>query len=255
MWDNRSTQGALWQRRRLQNTSSTKAECSKTCGNGAIDPGEDCDGSELGGETCEGLGYDGGELSCASCSHDVSACCTDESYSQCYSGDVYWYDSCGSRGSRKDNCDASTEGCQNTSKTSAECYYEAIDNTSLPTTCGTDAQDIFTATAINIDDADSAPEITVTWEKCDGSAFSSTKTCHVRVGSHKSYGVVRETYTVSGSASKYSWETTFDAWTSSSDFDSESCDGTKEFYFTCDDGASTAHWYGKAAVEIKKDCP
>jgi hypothetical protein len=237
------------------NTSSTKAECSKTCGNGAVDSGEDCDGSELGGETCESLGYDGGELSCASCSHDVSACCTDESYSQCYSGDVYWYDSCGSRGSRKDNCDASTEGCQNTSKTSAECYYEAIDNTSLPTTCGTDSQDIFTATAVNIDDADTAPEITVTWEKCDGSAFSSTKTCHVRVGSHKSYGVVRETYTVSGSASKYSWETTFDAWTSSSDFDSESCDGTKEFYFTCDDGASTAHWYGKAAVEIKKDCP
>lgn len=46
-----------------------------TCGNGALDAGEQCDGSLLGGQTCVTLGFDGGELSCSdSCVLDTSGC-------------------------------------------------------------------------------------------------------------------------------------------------------------------------------------
>ena len=44
------------------------------CGNSIINPGETCDGSDLGG-TCTGLGYTGGVLACSDlCSHDTSGC-------------------------------------------------------------------------------------------------------------------------------------------------------------------------------------
>jgi hypothetical protein len=47
----------------------------ENCGNGAIDSGEQCDGSNLNGQTCVGQGYDAGELSCADdCSLDVDMC-------------------------------------------------------------------------------------------------------------------------------------------------------------------------------------
>jgi len=45
------------------------------CGNSTVDPGEDCDGAELGGQTCAGLGYDSGELACTgACGFDTSSC-------------------------------------------------------------------------------------------------------------------------------------------------------------------------------------
>jgi hypothetical protein len=45
------------------------------CGNGTIDPGEDCDYTNLGGETCESLGFGGGVLACSeSCTFDTSGC-------------------------------------------------------------------------------------------------------------------------------------------------------------------------------------
>lgn len=44
------------------------------CGNGTIEGTEECDGSNLDGETCESLGYDGGTLSCSECSFDTSQC-------------------------------------------------------------------------------------------------------------------------------------------------------------------------------------
>jgi hypothetical protein len=46
------------------------------CGNAAIDgAGEQCDGADLGGETCASLGFSGGTLGCdAGCSFDTSLC-------------------------------------------------------------------------------------------------------------------------------------------------------------------------------------
>ena len=51
------------------------AAVSGLCGNGQIDPGELCDGSQLNNATCSLLGYSGGNLACSSgCQFDVSSC-------------------------------------------------------------------------------------------------------------------------------------------------------------------------------------
>ncbi|MBI4154144.1 carboxypeptidase regulatory-like domain-containing protein [Candidatus Woesearchaeota archaeon] len=47
---------------------------SGTCGNGQINGNEDCDGSNLNGQTCQSRGYSGGTLSCSSCTFDESGC-------------------------------------------------------------------------------------------------------------------------------------------------------------------------------------
>jgi len=45
------------------------------CGNGIIEAGEDCEGSDLGGVTCESLGMPGDGLACdADCLLDISGC-------------------------------------------------------------------------------------------------------------------------------------------------------------------------------------
>lgn len=55
--------------------SACTDEIPETCGNGALDSGEDCDGTELGGASCDSLGYSGGDLACAAdCSFDDAAC-------------------------------------------------------------------------------------------------------------------------------------------------------------------------------------
>lgn len=51
------------------------AAAPETCGDGTLQPGEQCDGAELGGQTCEGLGRGGGALACApTCTFDTSQC-------------------------------------------------------------------------------------------------------------------------------------------------------------------------------------
>jgi hypothetical protein len=49
------------------------------CGDGVVDIGEQCDGSDLNGFTCVDLGYAGGELACdpVTCTYDASLCETD----------------------------------------------------------------------------------------------------------------------------------------------------------------------------------
>jgi len=45
------------------------------CGNGVIEGGEDCEGADLGGQTCESLGYGPGTLTCdIACSFDTTQC-------------------------------------------------------------------------------------------------------------------------------------------------------------------------------------
>ena len=47
----------------------------QSCGNGILDAGEECDGIDLGGQTCQGLGYSSGVLNCgADCFFDTSGC-------------------------------------------------------------------------------------------------------------------------------------------------------------------------------------
>ncbi|MDD5110448.1 MAG: phosphodiester glycosidase family protein, partial [Patescibacteria group bacterium] len=45
------------------------------CGNNVKELGEECDGTDLGGQSCSTLGYIGGDLSCTTgCTYDVSLC-------------------------------------------------------------------------------------------------------------------------------------------------------------------------------------
>jgi hypothetical protein len=49
------------------------------CGDGTVDPGEQCDTDDLAGEDCGSLGYTGGTLACdASCQFDETGCFTAE---------------------------------------------------------------------------------------------------------------------------------------------------------------------------------
>lgn len=62
-------------------TSDTNAP---VCGNGSIDPGEECDGNNLGGSSCVDHGFDGGVLACdpVVCVYDTSGC-TDMPSNEC----------------------------------------------------------------------------------------------------------------------------------------------------------------------------
>ena len=60
-----------------QDGAAVAAELAGTplCGNGAIDPEERCDGSNLNGNTCATLGYSGGTLACnGSCQFNTAGC-------------------------------------------------------------------------------------------------------------------------------------------------------------------------------------
>jgi hypothetical protein len=51
------------------------------CGNGVHESGEDCDGGDLAGQTCQSVGFDGGSLTCdGNCFLDATLCtlCQDE---------------------------------------------------------------------------------------------------------------------------------------------------------------------------------
>lgn len=88
---------------------------ASACGNGVVDPGEACDGTELGGSTCGDLGYDGGRLVCThQCTLDSGNCCSDmcpnEAGSRCSSDQ---------RG--VETCARGTSGCLGWSVT-ADCF-------------------------------------------------------------------------------------------------------------------------------------
>ena len=51
--------------------------CETVCGDGVIGYGEDCDGWDLDGESCQSQGFAGGTLSCSGCAFDVSGCDSD----------------------------------------------------------------------------------------------------------------------------------------------------------------------------------
>ena len=44
------------------------------CGNGSIEPGEECESGTLNGQTCGSLGFVGGSLGCYNCQFNTSAC-------------------------------------------------------------------------------------------------------------------------------------------------------------------------------------
>lgn len=56
-------------------TNNNNDNTTNDCGNGVLDPGEECDGDDLRGETCESLGFREGSLSCTEeCEFKTSEC-------------------------------------------------------------------------------------------------------------------------------------------------------------------------------------
>lgn len=81
-----------------------------TCGDGHLWVGtEECEGTDLGGATCEDMGFAGGDLSCAAnCELDTSACaacgsCKTCTVAECYR-DIYWWEDAA--------CTVPSSGCQ-----------------------------------------------------------------------------------------------------------------------------------------------
>jgi hypothetical protein len=60
-------------------THEDDASYDPVCGDGIVEGDEVCDGDDLGGQTCVGVGFDGGSLAClGDCSgFDTSSCTTD----------------------------------------------------------------------------------------------------------------------------------------------------------------------------------
>ena len=62
----------------LNTCTSNLANCTaaRTCGNGVLDPGEDCELGTLNGASCSSLGFACGSLACTpgTCTFDTSAC-------------------------------------------------------------------------------------------------------------------------------------------------------------------------------------
>ncbi len=54
-----------------------------TCGDGIIQFGEQCEGTDFGGRTCKTLGFDSGSLTCVKCQIDSSSCTGQEN---CFDG-------------------------------------------------------------------------------------------------------------------------------------------------------------------------
>lgn len=55
-------------------TTDSTTGPSAECGNGRIEDGEQCDGVNWGGATCESLGFSTGSLACVDCAFDPSEC-------------------------------------------------------------------------------------------------------------------------------------------------------------------------------------
>src|SRR5690606_13460971 len=95
-------------------------KCVTPCGDGVRDPGEQCDGADVGGGSCQSQGWSGGTLGCTgTCTFDESGCedggtvCgngVQEAGEACDSGDLDGKD-CGDFGF-SDGGLACTGGCQ-----------------------------------------------------------------------------------------------------------------------------------------------
>ncbi|MCA9704228.1 MAG: hypothetical protein KDK70_00065 [Myxococcales bacterium] len=103
------------------------------CGNASVDPGEDCDGAELGGASCESLdlGFSGGTLACAAdCTFDTSGCST------CGNDLVEGTEACD--GTDLAGSDCASEGfVDGTLACAADCTFD----TSACSSCGNDVID------------------------------------------------------------------------------------------------------------------
>jgi hypothetical protein len=131
----------------------------------------------------------------------------------------------------------------------------AVNVTDTGAWCTGSGQDIFEATGISIGSSTTNPTVTATFRKCDGTSFSSTKNCHVRVGSYTgsySSSLARASFTWSAGSSSRS--VTWNAWPSSADFAAAVAGDIKDFYLICEEtatGGSWNHWRAENPIVVE----
>ncbi|MBU1238569.1 hypothetical protein KKF84_09975 [Myxococcota bacterium] len=133
--------------------------CSGSCGDGVIDPDyEACDNDQgnvnLGGKTCESLGYHGGELACDDdCQFDLSAC---QVTGRCGDGLLQ----------------TASESCDGTDLGGATCLDVSTQDGIL--SCNTDCT--FNTSACNLNPCGNGTVDTTASEECDGTNLNG-ETC------------------------------------------------------------------------------
>lgn len=113
-------------------------DAGPVCGNGHVDPGEACDGADLGGISCADFGWHMGEIACADdCTLDVSGCVGGGP--QCGNGVREYGEACDASDLGDATCQtagfgAGTLGCR------SDCTF-ALVACGAPATCGNGARD------------------------------------------------------------------------------------------------------------------
>jgi len=122
----------------LAPTNNNNENSSVDCGDGVLDPAEQCDGAELDGQTCVGLGFDGGVLACTSaCTFDTGGC---QMGSECGDGVAEGSEEC-------DADDFGGASCQSLGwdggilACDAACHYDPSGCQGTGPVCGNDAQE------------------------------------------------------------------------------------------------------------------
>lgn len=163
------------------------------CGNGVKEPSEECDGNDLGGQTCISMGWDGGALTCAqNCALNQSQCTNDnpmpcgngvkEAGEQCDGNDLGGQ-SCASQGwsggtlTCLANCSLSASGCCNNECAGGEAKCQSSSTT---VTCGDFDQDACLEFG--------APK------DCNNGQTCSDGTCGCKAGNEAQFEVLDYTY-------------------------------------------------------------
>ncbi len=209
-----------------------------SCGDGTVNQSsEQCDGSDLDGETCSTLGYSGGTLRCtSSCAFNTSSCTSTENCTN------------GSDDDGDGDADCDDSDCYGSSSCNT-----AVDSTDSSAWCSGSSRDIFRTSSISLSDIYTYPVVTATFRKCDGTSMSASKSCHIRTGSYTgsySSSLARTSFTwSSGSSSKtVSWY----AWPSASSFSAASSGDYKEFFIVCAEPTGDwNHWRAENPIYIE----
>ena len=143
------------------------------------------------------------------------------------------------------------------SDTGSDCDETTVDVTDYAGFCGGGERDLFTVTgALVLSDSGSDPQLSITFEKCDGSPFGATHECHVRVGSYDGAydaGLVRTSFTWPEGQSTYT--ASWGGWPTAAIWEADSEDTLKSFYLICDEpGGDWNHWRSEHPVEVIKTC-
>lgn len=203
--------------------SMTKSTGTKgsDCGNGVIDGGETCDGTNLNGRTCESLEFAGGTLSCdGACKLDTSACIA----TQCDNGTIEEGEEC-------DGTDLGSETCVSSGFAGGQLECS-------PDTCLIDTSNCKEALAEDFEGgALPAGWSTTSWTVSSGITHAGTYA--FRSGFISDYGLTTATVTVQadtpGSISFYHQEST------------ESGYDYLQFYIN---GVMQAQWSGLTAWQL-----